>query len=169
VLKRRAAQQELRPPGVSLHNHKKHKILPSPPERGRGAGGEEGSPPYQPAPDSRPIPASVGGRGSCRAPLSAQTTRGSAGASPSRRVPQSRHNSVSNRCHVAAPCKLRTAHRLPHGRGSWLTAWSMGAHVETRGTFTPHPRPLVSGDMDLFSSAGRQRWYDYLIPVCSRN
>jgi len=24
-------------------------------------------------------------------------------------------------------------------------------------------------DMDLFSSAGRQRWYDYLIPVCSRN
>ena len=38
-----------------------------------------------------------------------------------------------------------------------------------QGRFTPHPLPLVSGDMDLFGSAGRQRWYVYLMPVCSRN
>ena len=35
---------------------------------------------------------------------------------------------------------------LPHGRGSWLTAWGGERHcpvarVETKGTFTPHPRP----------------------------
>jgi hypothetical protein len=59
VLKRRASQQELRPPDVSLHNHKKHKILPSPPERGRGAGGEGVSPPGnspQPAPHKHTQP-----------------------------------------------------------------------------------------------------------------
>ena len=58
-------------------------------------------------------------------------------------------------------------------------AWGMvpviagGVSVVARGVrgccLPPHPRPLVSVDMDLFSSAGRQRWYDYLIPVCSRN
>ena len=126
-----------------FHCSLKTQIPPlAPVKRGRGVGGEGAISP-EPCPSFWPHSGSMGGRGSCRAPLLiVQTPCGSAGASPSRRVPQSRHNSVSNRCHVAAPCKLRTAHRLPHGRGSWLTAWSMGAHVETRGTFTPHPRPL---------------------------
>ena len=45
------------------------------------------------------------------------------------------------------PRRLPASRPLPHGRGLWLTAWGVGRHcpaarVETKGAFTPHPRPL---------------------------
>ena len=44
------------------------------------------------------------------------------------------------------PRRLPAAPPLPHGRGSWLTARGVGRHcpaarVETKGAFTPHPKP----------------------------
>jgi hypothetical protein len=127
----------------------KHKFLPSPPERGRGVGGEGASPPaicfqtttLTPAVLScamphaktrsregialaqlriirRPLAFCLGHLSSLTlgrarllpSPLSAQTPCGSAGASPSRRFLQSRHDSTSDWRHAGALREMREAY-----------------------------------------------------------
>ena len=144
-----------------FHCSCKHNILPSPPERGRGVGGEGASPPAIRSQTTTLTPAVVScamphakprsregialaqlriirrplafcpghlsslARGRARllpSPLSAQTTCGSAGASPSRRFLQSRHDSTSDWRHAAAFREVRemrtrpSRSRLRHGR-----------------------------------------------------
>ena len=83
-LKRPAAQQELRPPDVCLHNYKKHKILPSPPPGERRGEGEDH---LQTCTGFQARNRIHGRARLLPSTLRAQTTCGSAGASPSRRVP----------------------------------------------------------------------------------
>jgi len=81
----------------------------------------------------------MGGRGSRRAPECSTELRLSRSFAlplwPTSRAP--------------VPRRLPASPPLPHGRGSWLTAWCVvrgaalpGGLRGTKGNYTPHPRPL---------------------------